>query len=55
MHEFPNYVDEAYYGGCCKCPYLYGYESSLTNPCNNKYSVSYDFCEACWNREIEVK
>ena len=40
-------VDEKYIGGCCRCPYNYGFE---TYEKSKKYGGK--GCEYCWNRTI---
>lgn len=42
--EHPEYVNEIFSGGCCRCPHYYGY---LTSP----YDCSIG-CDECWDREI---
>lgn len=50
--EYPDYVDEEYWGGCRYCPSDYGYETledklRYCEDCSTERN-----CRECWGREI---
>lgn len=44
--EQPNMIDDRCKGGCCGCPFKYGYEPADKKPCDRMD------CYTCWNREM---
>lgn len=48
----PNQVSEFYLGGCCGCPYGYGYETEEKSK-KNCGANGGKGCKYCWNREME--
>lgn len=50
MQEKPWAVDDCFDGGCCGCPYRYGYEEAAPDFCQDVIIV--DRCRRCWDREI---
>lgn len=50
--EHSEAVDERYWGGCCRCPYSWGYEDK--QPCNSHDRIDDGECEKCWNREMNT-
>ena len=48
--ERPYFVDNGFGGGCCGCPYKYGYEEAAPDFCRD---INIDRrCWKCWDREI---
>lgn len=48
--EKPWFVCEIFSGGCCSCPYRYGYEGGKPDFCVG--GSSDNRCRACWDREM---
>lgn len=46
--EHPECVDDLCDGGCCGCPYDYGYET-IEESCEEGSPIT---CRQCWDREI---
>ena len=47
--EHPGLVGLGNIGGCCSCPYTYGYEDKDDRPCKRVSALT---CRECWDREI---
>lgn len=50
--DYPYAVDESAMGGCCNCPYTYGYEITRPEFCKEIRKATDELCTMCWNREI---
>lgn len=48
--EHPECVGPDFIGGCCNCPYLYGYESGPPVPGCPGFGPN--TCAQCWDREM---
>lgn len=51
----PADVGPEYAGGCCGCPWDYGYEDDYPDFCTalSESQVTREVCTMCWNREAE--
>lgn len=47
----PFLVSESYTGGCCSCPFQYGYEAAPPDFCTGAGDEP-GICRSCWDREM---